>query len=240
MRLKKLIGNYFFKPTHTVDVRDLNKNNMMIRLYRIERILESLEKNDCQSLAGYAMKKIAVILLNFIFLSAGICSAPYKMPGKGAGQVKRSTAEETNGNSLIAEEISIQNNAALRDFYLKRYSLIFRGEMLYGGPTEFYINSDFRDPMGSRYNSGQRIFRDNYIARQIEDFSAELRASLERLGRARLILQGAEESGSINGGGGCSGYHATEEFIGRDIKRRLSSWEDSRSSASKPSGFARN
>ena len=41
---EKLIGNYFFKPTHTVDVRDLNKNNMMIRLYRIEKILESLEK----------------------------------------------------------------------------------------------------------------------------------------------------------------------------------------------------
>lgn len=43
---EKLIRNYFLEPTHTIDVRDLAENNMMIRLYRIERILESLEKTD--------------------------------------------------------------------------------------------------------------------------------------------------------------------------------------------------
>jgi len=40
------IRDYFLKPTHTVKVRDLEENNMMIRLYRIEKILESLEKTD--------------------------------------------------------------------------------------------------------------------------------------------------------------------------------------------------
>ena len=41
----KLIVNYFFTPTtHTVAVEDLNNNNMMIRLCRIEMILESIEK----------------------------------------------------------------------------------------------------------------------------------------------------------------------------------------------------
>lgn len=43
---EKLIRNYFLEPTHTVEVRDLEENNMMIRLYRIEKILESLEKTD--------------------------------------------------------------------------------------------------------------------------------------------------------------------------------------------------
>lgn len=43
---EKLIRNYFLEPTHTVAVRDLEENNMMIRLYRIEKILESLEKTD--------------------------------------------------------------------------------------------------------------------------------------------------------------------------------------------------
>lgn len=41
---ERLIRNYFLKPTHTVSVSDLNENNMMIRLYRIEKIMESLEK----------------------------------------------------------------------------------------------------------------------------------------------------------------------------------------------------
>lgn len=40
------IRNYFLEPTHTVEVRDLEENNMMIRLYRIEKILESLEKTE--------------------------------------------------------------------------------------------------------------------------------------------------------------------------------------------------
>lgn len=43
---EKLIRNYFLEPTHTVEVKDLEENNMMIRLYRIEKILESLEKTD--------------------------------------------------------------------------------------------------------------------------------------------------------------------------------------------------
>lgn len=40
---ERLIKDYFLDPTHTVEVRDLEDNNMMIRLYRIERIMESLE-----------------------------------------------------------------------------------------------------------------------------------------------------------------------------------------------------
>ncbi len=41
----KLIVNYFFTPAPpTVAVEDLNNNNMMIRLCRIEMILESIEK----------------------------------------------------------------------------------------------------------------------------------------------------------------------------------------------------
>ena len=43
---EKLIRNYFLEPTHTIDARDLVENNMMIRLYRIEKILESLEKTN--------------------------------------------------------------------------------------------------------------------------------------------------------------------------------------------------
>ena len=43
---ERLIKNYFLEPTHTVDVSDLEENNMMIRLYRIEKILESLEKTE--------------------------------------------------------------------------------------------------------------------------------------------------------------------------------------------------
>ena len=43
---ERLIRNYFLEPTHTVDVSDLEENNMMIRLYRIEKILESLEKTE--------------------------------------------------------------------------------------------------------------------------------------------------------------------------------------------------
>lgn len=40
----RLIVNYFFTPTiQTVAAEDLNNNNMLIRLYRIERILESIE-----------------------------------------------------------------------------------------------------------------------------------------------------------------------------------------------------
>ncbi len=43
---ERLIRNYFLEPTHTVDVSDLDENNMMIRLYRVEKILESLEKTE--------------------------------------------------------------------------------------------------------------------------------------------------------------------------------------------------
>ena len=43
---ERLIRNYFLEPTHTIDARDLAENNMMIRLYRIEKLLESLEKTD--------------------------------------------------------------------------------------------------------------------------------------------------------------------------------------------------
>lgn len=42
----RLIRNYFLEPTHTVKVEDLAENNMLIRLYRIERIMESLEKTE--------------------------------------------------------------------------------------------------------------------------------------------------------------------------------------------------
>ncbi len=146
------------------------------------------------------MKITAVFVLSIAFLLDGTAAPSGYPPAADEDPLQISAAEPENGDGYNAEEISIQNNVALREFYLKRYTLIFRGEMLYGGPAEFYINSDFRDPKSGRYNSGQRIFRDNYIARQIENFSAELRASLERLGRARLILQGAEESDSINGG----------------------------------------
>ena len=42
---EKLIMNYFFiPPAHTVTVNSLDNNNMMIRLYRIEKILKSIEK----------------------------------------------------------------------------------------------------------------------------------------------------------------------------------------------------
>jgi len=43
---ERLIRDYFLNPTHTVEVRDLEDNNMMIRLYRIERIMESLENTS--------------------------------------------------------------------------------------------------------------------------------------------------------------------------------------------------
>lgn len=43
---ERLIRNYFLEPTHTIEARDLEENNMMIRLYRIEKIMESLEKTD--------------------------------------------------------------------------------------------------------------------------------------------------------------------------------------------------
>jgi len=43
---ERLIRGYFLNPTHTVEVRDLEDNNMMIRLYRIERIMESLENTS--------------------------------------------------------------------------------------------------------------------------------------------------------------------------------------------------
>ncbi len=42
---ERLIMNYFFiPPVHTVTVNNLNNNNMMIRLYHIEKILASIEK----------------------------------------------------------------------------------------------------------------------------------------------------------------------------------------------------
>ncbi len=46
VEMERLVRDYFFNPTHVVEVRDLEDNNMMIRLFRIEKIMESLEKTE--------------------------------------------------------------------------------------------------------------------------------------------------------------------------------------------------
>jgi len=74
------------------------------------------------------------------------------------GAQKKTVEIEVLGPEFEAEEIAIQNNSALRNFFLRRYSLIFRGETMYESPTTLFIDRSSAIPWPGTTVRGREYF----------------------------------------------------------------------------------
>ena len=100
------------------------------------------------------------------------------------------TSAKGNSESGIteAEEAAIHNNPLLRKFFQERYVQIFERGGMAAWDSGRLRNYGAGFPAYLGMNSSQRIFRDNFLARQIMDFSSELRHSLEALEASRAVI----------------------------------------------------
>jgi len=122
----------------------------------------------------------------FSVLGAIVCIPPHSV--LFAGPFEDSPEEHQLDDARALEEAAIQNNPVLRAYYLRRYALIFERT----GWESWEYRSDarygFSLPIRERSRSSHDVFRENFIARQILDFSGELRGLLEELEESKSLL----------------------------------------------------
>lgn len=95
------------------------------------------------------------------------------------------------------EEAAIQNNLLLRAFYQQRYTLIFEGTGWEAWNYGTDAKHGFSRSIQGRSRSSHDVFRDNFIARRILDFSGELRLLIAELEESRVGLAAISRRGDL-------------------------------------------
>jgi len=147
----------------------------------------------------------------FSVLGVIVCILPHSVFAAGPFEV--SPGEHQLDDARALEEAAIQNNPLLRAYYLRRYALIFERT----GWESWEYGSDarygFSLPIRERSRSSHDVFRENFIARQILDFSGKLRELLEELEESKSLLAKINSAGCAVAGNDDTDRRKTEKML---------------------------